>query len=58
MKLYSEYSGAYDLSRILSSLNFARNDLYATSDKNINFSNSKKMLCKVGFSNSLCSRTI
>ena len=58
MNLYGEYLQTCDFSRILSSLNFARNDLCATSDKNINFSNSKKMLCKVGISNSLCSGTI
>ena len=58
MNLYGEYSRTCDFSRILSSLNFARNDLCATSDKNINFNISKKMLCKVGISNSLCSRTI
>ena len=47
MNLYGEYSRTCDFSRILSSLNFARNDL--TSDKNINFSISKKCYVKLGF---------
>ena len=38
-------------------LNFTRNDMCTTSDKNWNFNISKKLLCKVGISNSLCSRT-
>ena len=58
MNLYGEYSRTCDFSRILSSLNFARNDLCATSDKNINFSISKQMLGKVGISNSLCNRIV
>ena len=49
MNLYDEYSRTCDFSRILSSLNFARNDLCATSDKNINFSISKKCYVKLGF---------
>ena len=49
MNLYGEYSRICDFSRILSSLNFARNDLCATSDKNINFSISKKCYVKLGF---------
>ena len=42
MNLYGEYSRTCDFPRILSSLNFARNDLCATSDENINFSISRK----------------
>ena len=52
----------YDFSRLRSSLkrplNFTQNDLCATSDKNTNFNISKTVLCKVGISNSLCSRTV
>ena len=55
MNLYGEYSRSFEDSKFAK---FARNDLCATSDKNVNFSNSKKMLWKVGISNSLCSRTI
>ena len=37
---------------------FTQNDLCATSDKNTNFYISKNLLCKVGISNSLRSRTV
>ena len=35
-----------------------QNAMCATSDKNANFNVSKNMLCYVGISNSLCSRTV
>ena len=38
-------------------LNFTQNDMCTTSDKNRNFNISKNLLCNVGISNSLCSRT-
>ena len=41
-----------------SKFSFTQNDLCATSDKNTNFYISKNLLCKVGISNSLRSRTV
>ena len=44
--------------RVNGALNFTLNDLCGTLDKNTNFDISKNLRCKVGISNSLCSRAV
>ena len=54
IRFFKDFKFAYKTTKFYTKIN----DLSTTSDKNTNFNISKNLLCKVGISSSLCSRTV